>query len=139
VLILIIFFHSFRSFGRVAGPLYRFHVVFEQVRCGDLSYPIKIRTKDYLHREEKTLNAMLQTLADKIADIKQAGEDALKSFDELEKKMTGVPNWNETHKGLLDVPRRHLKGLLETARYFRPQRMDQEVATGQNDDRRPSD
>ena len=124
VLIFAISIHSFRSFWRVAGPLYRFHVVFDQVRSGDLSYPIRIRTRDYLHPEAKTLNEMLRVLAEKLGGIQQTGADALKSLKDLENHATGGPHRNDTHQALLDAHRRHLEGLVETARYFQVQRAE---------------
>ena len=134
VLIGIIALHSFRSFWRVVGPLYRFRVVFEQVRNGDLSYPIKIRDKDYLHQEEQTLNEMLRALAEKLEIIQQTGEGALKSLVELEKKATDEINASDTHKKLLNIHRRHLAELMETARYFRFKRAEQKAATDRNGD-----
>jgi methyl-accepting chemotaxis protein len=122
VLIFLISIHSFRSFWRVVGPLYRFQVIFKQVRSGDLSYPIRIRSKDYLHPEAKTLNDMLQALAEKLGGIQHKGEDALKSLMELENHAAGGSNGSDTHQALLDAHRRHLEELVETARYFQVQR-----------------
>ena len=137
-LVVIIAFHSFRSFWRVVGPLYRFQVVFKQVRSGDLSYPLTIRTKDYLHPEAETLNDMLRVLAEKLGGIQQTGADALKSLTELENHATGGLNWNDTHQALLDAHRRHLEGLVETARYFQVQRAEPAAAEEPEDDRADS-
>jgi methyl-accepting chemotaxis protein len=136
VLIFFISLHSFRSFWRVAGPLYRFHVVFDQVRNGDLSCPTTIRTKDYLHPEAKTLNAMLRVLAEKVGAIQQSGADALKSLTELENHATGGVNRNDTHRSLLDAHRRHLEELLETARYFQVKRVGLAAAPDREGDGR---
>jgi len=138
-LILIISIHSFRSFWRVAGPLYRFHAVFDQVRSGDLRYPIRIRTRDFLHSEAKTLNEMLKILIEKLGGIQQTGTDALKSLKDLENHVTGGSNRNDTHQALLDAHRRHLEGLVETARYFQVQRAEPGAAPGREDDRAESD
>jgi len=134
VLILIISVHSFRSFWRVAGPLYRFQMAFDQVRGGDLSYPIRLRARDYLHPEAKTLNEMLQALAEKLGGIQQTGEDALKSLKELENHATGGSSRNDTHQALLDAHRRHLEGLVETARYFQVQRAEPAAAANREGD-----
>ncbi|MBW1999814.1 MAG: methyl-accepting chemotaxis protein, partial [Deltaproteobacteria bacterium] len=53
--------HSFIAFHRIAGPLYRFVKSFEKVRDGYLNFRLKIREKDYLHREEKSFNEMLES------------------------------------------------------------------------------
>ena len=126
VLIGIISLHSFRSFWRVAGPLYRFQVVFQQVSDGDLSCLVKLRDGDYLHEEAKVLNQMLLTLTDKIEGIKLCGEEALRSVKDLEKKIAAEPDRGETHSSLFNEQRRHLEELLETARYFEKQKSRRE-------------
>jgi len=134
VLILIISVHSFRSFWRVAGPLYRFQMAFDQVRGGDLSYPIRLRERDYLHPEVKTLNEMIQALAEKLGAIQRTGADALKSIKELENLAAGGSNRNDTRQALLDAHRLQLEGLVETARYFRVQRAEPAAAPDREGD-----
>ncbi len=112
-------FHSFRSFHRLIGPLHRFRSVFRQVGDGDLSLTVRIREKDYLHREEAALNEMLGMISGKLNTIQQAGAAALKSLGELEEKVNQLPNWSETHKGVMHHHRQRLESLLHTARYFR--------------------
>ena len=112
-------FHSFRSFHRLIGPLHRFRLVFEQVRRGDMSFTVQIREKDYLHREEAALNEMLVQVAGKLRTIQEAGAEALKSLGELERKVSQVPNWSETHKEVMRHHRQRLETLLDTANYFR--------------------
>jgi len=111
-------FHSFRSFHRLIGPLHRFRSVFKQVGDGDLSLTVTIREKDYLHREEAALNDMLGMIAGKLNAIQQVGAAALKSLGELEEKVNQVPQWSETHKGMMRHHRQRLEILLDTARYF---------------------
>jgi len=110
--------HSFRSFWRVVGPLYRFQAVFQQVIEGDLNYPLKLRAGDYLHEEAEVLNQMLLTLSEKIDGIKLSGEEALRSVKDLEKKIADEPGRGETHSRLFKEQRRHLEELLETVGYF---------------------
>ena len=124
VVIFIISFHSFRSFCRVAGPLYRFHAIFDQVRSGDVNYSVKIRTKDYLGQEAETLNEMLRVLGEKLGGIQQTGEDALKSLKELEDHATRGFNEDDTYQVLFDVHRQHLERLMKTAQYFHLQRAE---------------
>ena len=112
-------FHSFRSFHRLIGPLHRFRSVFKQVGDGDLSLTVKIREKDYLHREEAALNEMLGMIAGKLNTIQQMGATTLKSLSQLEQKVTQAPNWSDTHTQMMRHHRRRLEILLDTARYFR--------------------
>jgi len=111
--------HSVILFHRLIGPLYRFHLAFKQVWKGDLAFRVKLRTKDYLHQEEETLNEMIDRLAEKFGNIQLAGLDALKSFGELEQKASG---WTETDKELLGLHRRHLDTIMDAAQYFHLQK-----------------
>jgi hypothetical protein len=118
-------FHSFRSFHRLIGPLHRFRLVFEQVGRGDMSFTVQIREKDYLHQEEAALNEMLVTVAGKVRNIQEAGVEALKSLVELERKVSQVPNWSETHKQVMRRHRQRLEILLDSANYFRVNKGEQ--------------
>jgi methyl-accepting chemotaxis protein len=117
-LICIIGMHSFRALLRIVGPLYRFRQAFEQLRNGNLGLRVKLREKDYLRREEKAINEMIETLSGKLRDIKLAGQDALGSLDELEQRVATVSDLTETDKEVLRVHRHHLDTLMDTARYF---------------------
>jgi DNA-binding FrmR family transcriptional regulator len=79
---------------------------------------VKLREKDYLRREEKAINEMIETLSGKLRGIQLAGEDALGSLDELEQIMATVSDLTETDKEVLRVHRHHLDTLMDTARYF---------------------
>ncbi len=112
-------YHSFRSFHRLIGPLHRFRSVFEQVGSGDMSFTVQIREKDYLHQEEAALNEMLGMVAGKLRTIQEAGAEALESLGELERKVSQVPNWSETHKEVMRHHRQRLETVLDSANYFR--------------------
>ena len=107
--------HSILFFHRVVGPLYRFQWAFKQVRQGNLSFQVKIRKNDYLHREEEGINEMIEVLAGKLKIIRLASMDAVKSLGELEQKMSGSKKIDKT---LLHVHRQHLDTLTNTAQYF---------------------
>jgi methyl-accepting chemotaxis protein len=128
VIILIISFHSFRSFFRVAGPLNRFHAVIDDLAKGDVNASMRIRAKDYLGQEAETLNEMLQVLAEKLGGIQQTGEDALESLRELENHAIGRFEEDDTCRALLEVHRQQLERLKKTAQYFRLQRAEPEKA-----------
>jgi len=117
-LICIIGIHSFRALLRILGPLYRFRWAFEEVQKGNLGLRVKLREKDYLRREEKAINEMLETLSGKLRGIQLAGQDALRSLDELEQVVTKKGDLTGTDREVLRVHRRHLDTLMDTARYF---------------------
>jgi methyl-accepting chemotaxis protein len=117
-LICIIGIHSFRALLRILGPLYRFRWAFEEVQKGNLGLRVKVREKDYLRREEKAINEMVETLSGKLRGIQLAGQDALRSLDELEQIVTKKGDLTGTDREVLRVHRRHLDTLMDTARYF---------------------
>jgi methyl-accepting chemotaxis protein len=118
-LICVIGLHSFRIFHRLVGPLYRFRVVFGQVRDGDLSHPVRIRERDYLHKEEDALNEMLEVLHAKLNDIQGEATQALQSLQDVEHAISGVPGWGEAEKSLVLTHREHVNRIADTASYFR--------------------
>ncbi len=131
VAILIISFHSFHTFYRVAGPLHRFHAVLSDVASGDVSYSsMKIRRKDYLEQEAETLDEMLRVLVEKLGGIQRTGEDALKSLKELENHATREFNGDETYHVLFQAHRQHLENLMKTARYFHIHRAEPATVEG---------
>ena len=103
--------HSFLTFHRLSGPLYRFRMTFNQIRDGEVIYPIKIRDKDFLHTEEEVFNEMIDVLADKLQNIQQAGEDAQKAFHQLEAAL-------DDGKNLMNVGI-HLDKMISEAGYFK--------------------
>lgn len=117
-LICVIGLHSFRTFHRFVGPLYRFCWAFEQIRNGDLSFRVNLRKKDYLHNEKDALNKMIEMLAKKIMSTQQASQEALKSLDDLEQAINREGDWSKTNKELMLLHRQHLDTLMDTAQYF---------------------
>lgn len=125
-LICIIGIHSFRALLRILGPLYRFRWAFEEVQNGNLGLRVKLREKDYLRREEKAINEMIETLSGKLKTIQLAGGDALKSLDGLEQIVTKKGDLTETDRKVLRVHRHHLDALMDTARYFQLETRERE-------------
>lgn len=74
--IIAIVLHSVRTTHRIAGPLYRFRRVFEALRDGVLPRPVRLRKGDYLTAEMEVINAALQSLRGRAAQI-QGQADAL--------------------------------------------------------------
>ncbi len=111
ILITLLGVHSFLTFHRLSGPLYRFRLIFNQMRDGEIIHPIKIRKRDFLHTEEKVLNEMINVLTDKLQNIQQAGEDALNAFHELERA-------SDDSQNLMNVGV-HLNKMISEASYFK--------------------
>ena len=118
-LICFIGLHSFRVFHRFIGPLFRFTRAFEQIRNGDLNFSVKLRKKDYLHREEESLNMMIDVLAERIRESQLSSEDALRSLEELEGTSPSEDSWYRISKEHISALRRNLDGIFETLNYFK--------------------
>jgi hypothetical protein len=116
VLIALLGVHSFLTFHRLSGPLYRFRQIFSQIRDGEVIHPIKIRKKDFLHTEEQVLNDMIRVLADRLQNIQQAGEAALHAFHELERTPDDSQN-------LMTVGA-HLNKMISEAGHFKVEKYD---------------
>jgi methyl-accepting chemotaxis protein len=64
--------HSIFISHRIAGPLYRFNLLFKSVKEGVLPAPVKLRTGDYLYREMEGINGMLEQLRGRLTDLQEA-------------------------------------------------------------------
>ncbi len=67
-----IFLHSVRASHKVAGPLYRFRVVLEALKEGEIPSPISIRKGDYLHEEADLVNEVLESLRKNLEGLQEA-------------------------------------------------------------------
>jgi methyl-accepting chemotaxis protein len=61
--------HSLFVSHRIAGPLYRFKMVFKAIAEGDLAVRANIRKHDYLHPHAKSLNEMIEALETRIRGL----------------------------------------------------------------------
>jgi methyl-accepting chemotaxis protein len=119
--------HSFLTFQKITGPLYRFRQAFDQLENGKL-LPVKIRKKDYLQVEEEALNKMIKALVGKFASIKQATEEACKSIGELEQKANKGNEWSKTQIDMLHTHSKHLERLATAVQVFRLEDDEQKTA-----------
>lgn len=69
VVSLLLMVHGVFFSHRIAGPLYRFRMIFRSVAGGDLTVRTSIRKSDYLHAEAQCLGEMVNALRDKITRI----------------------------------------------------------------------
>ena len=64
-----VFLSSWLLYRRMVAPLVRFVRAFDGVRDGKLPEPLTLRAGDYLRREAEALNAMLQALRVREAEL----------------------------------------------------------------------
>ena len=69
---ILIFLHSIRTSHKIAGPLYRFRLVLQALKEGEISPPISIRKGDYLHPEAELINQVLESLRQNLEGLRQA-------------------------------------------------------------------
>jgi len=119
--LLLIGMHFFRSFHRVVGPLYRFRWAYEKIGGGDLGITVRLRANDLLPREEKGLNDMICSLAEKVRMVKDSAVKVSSSFGEIEKQFATMaePQDSENNMERLLVEHRHaIKSLTEKLSVF---------------------
>jgi methyl-accepting chemotaxis protein len=85
-LIFLIGVHSLRVFARFVGPLYQFTRAFEKIAGGDLGFRVQIRKGDYLTEERDGINDMIESLADRVEQVRLAKDEILWTLDRLEKE-----------------------------------------------------
>jgi methyl-accepting chemotaxis protein len=110
--------HSVRIFHRLIGPLYRFRWAFAKIGEGDLSFRVQIRKNDYLQKEKKILNEMIDALARQCESMQHAGSRALDSLIALEHGPNNDSGRDNQHHQLLEQHRQHLEYLLGQIDYF---------------------
>jgi len=64
-LICLLGIHSVRIFHRFIGPLCRFRSACEKISKGELGFRVKLRKKDYLHRDKAPFNEMIEVFEGK--------------------------------------------------------------------------
>jgi methyl-accepting chemotaxis protein len=111
--------HSVRIFHRLIGPLYRFRWAFAKIAKGALNFRVHIRKNDYLHRENDSLNEMIDALAGQCESMQQAGSSALDSLTALERGSNKGSGRDNADQQLLRQHRQHLEDLLDQVKYFR--------------------
>ena len=79
--------HSVLTSHRIAGPLYRFKVVFAAVAQGDLTPWTGIRTHDLLGKEADALHLMVVSLRERISGIAVDHINARRSFGRLKRAL----------------------------------------------------
>ncbi len=64
--------HSILISHKIAGPLYRFNLIFKAIKEGIVPAPTQLRRSDYLHGEMENINQMLEGLRDKLTGLQKA-------------------------------------------------------------------
>lgn len=84
---ILIFLHSVRASHKVAGPLYRFKLVLEALKEGEISSPISIRKGDYLQQEADLINQVLESLRQKLQGLQQSQVQLNQALSEYRREL----------------------------------------------------
>lgn len=94
--------HSFRTFLKIAGPLYRFKLAYARLGEGDLGFRLRLRERDYLHAEETEFNRMMDGLQGHLESLSQCLDRSLVSMRALEKSLARTDPGSEEQRALLE-------------------------------------
>jgi len=83
----IAFFLSMYLTHYVAGPVYRFERVLEEMRGGNLVIPVKVRKHDEFKEVADAFNLTLASLRNKLGKDRHAVEAALEKFQKVAEKL----------------------------------------------------
>ena len=75
--------HSILISHRIAGPLYRFRMTFQDMIDGNLSRFIRIRKGDYLFQEQAKIEELHHMLRSKVASIKTVQSSMERTLHEI--------------------------------------------------------
>jgi len=84
---ILIFLHSVRASHKVAGPLYRFKLVLEALKEGEISSPISIRKGDYLQQEADLINQVLESLRRNLEGLQQSQVQLSQAMSEYRQEL----------------------------------------------------
>lgn len=84
---ILIFLHSVRASHKVAGPLYRFKLVLEALKEGEISSPISIRKGDYLQQEADLINQVLESLRQNLEGLQQSEVQLNQALSEYRREL----------------------------------------------------
>ncbi len=87
---------------KIAGPLYRFNLIFKAINEGIVPTPIQLRRGDYLYSEMENINQMLERLRDKLTELQEAQAHLNRSIIEC-KDIVSHSSMNELIKKMEDL------------------------------------
>ena len=94
--------HSLLVSHKIAGPLFRFNLIFKAIKEGTLPLSVSLRRGDYLYREMENINQMLEALREKLTGLQEAQAHLNRSILEC-KDTAGHSSMNELIKKMEDL------------------------------------
>jgi methyl-accepting chemotaxis protein len=112
MLIAILAFLGIRISHRIAGPIYRFHQTFEEVKSGNVNARIYLRENDEMKPLALAFNGMLDVISEQIHQQK-TGEYRIETLEEKMKEVMSAIGHSDMPAADKDKYRKILSGLMQ--------------------------
>ena len=116
-LLFIFSLHQLTAIHRIVGPLVNFCHTFDNIKEGNLMHPVHLRQGDYLKKESKKMNDMIDSLSERIS---KAFNDQNKLLSDLEKIIarTGDLKTKEELEAALKIVMADARCVMDTLSQF---------------------
>ncbi|MFA4828391.1 MAG: methyl-accepting chemotaxis protein [Thermodesulfovibrionales bacterium] len=103
---------------RIAGPMFRFEKVLDEISKGDLTYKFKLREGDQFKELEKRINELTGTLDSKAGNLKSGLTEISKMLSRLQTLASAHSTDKDFERLLQDISKKLIE-LQEAANYFK--------------------
>ena len=103
---------------RIAGPMFRFEKVLDEISKGDLTYKFKLREGDQFKELEKRINELTGTLDSKAGNLKSGLTEISKMLSRLQTLAAAHSTDKDFERLLQDISKKLIE-LQEAANYFK--------------------
>lgn len=110
---------------RIAGPMFRFEKVLDEISKGDLTYKFKLRQGDQFKELEKRINELTDILDSKAGNLKSGVTEISKMLSRLQTLASAHSTDNDVERLLQDISQK-ITELQEAANYFKTSQ-DQQI------------
>lgn len=110
---------------RIAGPMFRFEKVLDEISKGDLTYKFKLREGDQFKELEKRINELTGTLDSKAGNLKSGLTEISKMLSRLQTLASAHSTDKDFERLLQDISKKLIE-LQEAANYFKTSQ-DQQI------------
>ena len=110
---------------RIAGPMFRFEKVLDEISKGDLTYKFKLRQGDQFKELEKRINELTDILDSKAGNLKSGVTEISKMLSRL-KTLASAHSTDKDFERLLQDISKKITELQEAANYFKTSQ-DQQI------------
>lgn len=103
---------------RIAGPMFRFEKVLDEISKGDLTYKFKLRQGDQFKELEKRINELTDMLDSKAGNLKSGVAEISKMLSRLQTMASAHSTDKDFSRLLQDISKKLIE-LQEAANYFK--------------------